>query len=183
MEMARYTITEALAELKTLNERINKKHMFLLQKLTRPKVMIDPLSAQGGSEAIVASERQSIADLELRIILLRRGVHDANAKALLTIGNFTWSIADWLVWKNEVAKHQIQRYEQMYQQIQSSRKQARDAMAKQGATMEQIKEMEPIVHVDEQKLQADIEAITKTLSTLDGKLSLANATTVVEIAQ
>jgi hypothetical protein len=43
--------------------------------------------------------------------------------------------------------------------------------------------MEPIVHLNEQALQADIEALTKTLSTLDGKLSLVNATTVVEIPQ
>ncbi len=44
-----------------------------------------------------------LQDLEQRAVALRRAIQSANDKTVLAIGGSEMSIADWLVWRREVA--------------------------------------------------------------------------------
>jgi len=104
--MTKLTITEALAEIKTVGKRIEKKRDFINQFLARQDGIRDPLEKDGGSPAVIASERQSVADLEERLIALRRAIQSANDTATIRIGDKSRSISEWLTWKRDVAPGQ-----------------------------------------------------------------------------
>jgi hypothetical protein len=97
------TITEALAEIKTIQKRIVKKQESVSGFLFRQDLARDPLEAQGGSKAHIAAERQAIADLSARVVRIRAEIQKANANTTVTIAGITRSISDWLVWRREVA--------------------------------------------------------------------------------
>src|SRR5215831_611359 len=102
--MAQITITEALAELKTIDKRIEKKREFVLSYLLRQEMFKDPLEKDGGSVSAIRREMQSIVDLEERRITIRRAVQQANERNSVMVGKQTRTIADWLVWRREVAR-------------------------------------------------------------------------------
>lgn len=175
------TITEALAEIKTVQKRIEKKREFVLGFLARQDGIKDPLEKDGGSFQAIVRERQAIADLEGRIIAIRRGIQRANDTTTITINGAERSIADWLAWRRDVAPGYQQFLGRIRQQINGVRDQAR----KQGvnmvfATAQAEKPQDFVVNINEQDLAAEIERIEDTLGQLDGQLSLKNAT--VQIA-
>src|SRR3954451_8770915 len=106
--MAQITITEALAELKTIDKRIEKKREFVLTYLLRQEMFKDPLEKDGGSVSAIKRETQAIHDLEERKIVIRRAIQQANERNSIAVGKQARSIADWLVWRREVAPIQQQ---------------------------------------------------------------------------
>src|SRR5438105_988378 len=102
------TITEALAELKTIDKRIEKKREFVLGYLLRQEMFKDPLEKDGGSVSAIRREMQAIHDLEERKISIRRAIQQANERNTVTVAKQTRAIADWLVWRREVAPIQQQ---------------------------------------------------------------------------
>ncbi len=100
------TITEALAEIKTIQKRIESKKHFIIGFLCRPDGLKDPFEKNGGSFQAIARERQAIADLEARVVEIRRGIQTANEMATLVIEGEAKTIASWLVWRREVAPGQ-----------------------------------------------------------------------------
>ena len=76
--MAQVTITEALAETKTISARINSAQTAIQRHLVRDARMVDPLANVGGSEKFVAEQRQSIRDLQNRLVDIRTKIQDAN---------------------------------------------------------------------------------------------------------
>lgn len=181
--MPSMTITEALAEIKTINKRLEVKRGFVGQYLARQEGLKDPLAKEGGSVEAIRETRQSITDLEHRIIYIRLAISAANASTLLAIGPMEHSIAQWLVWRREIAQDQITFLSQLQQSVGSLRDQAvkkgwnvvRDESDVQSNT-------DLIVNIDERNLANEIEMITQMLGDLDGQLSLKNATTMVEFA-
>ncbi len=97
------TITEALAEIKTIAKRVEKKRLFVQQNLGRQDGIRDPHQANGGSQALLAQERQAIGDLGTRVVQLRRGIAGANVANSISINGETRSIQDWLTWRREIA--------------------------------------------------------------------------------
>lgn len=175
------TITEALAEIKTLNKRIEKKRQFVLTFLSRPDAIRDPLEKDGGSAHFIKCERQSIADLESRIVALRRGIKAANAAEVVTIGGTSRSISDWLVWRRDVAPEHQDFLRDMRTKIDTVREQAKRqgaAVVQSGATPERPTDI--VVNIDERALAEESESLETTLGTLDGALSLKNATVFIE---
>ena len=89
------TITEALAEIKTIGKRIASKQAFIGQYLARQDGVRDPLEKDGGSAEVIKRERQAIGDLETRIITLRQGIQHANDETKVSVvGSFeksAWS--------------------------------------------------------------------------------------------
>ena len=171
------TITEALAEIKTLNKRLDKKRMFVLSFLSRPDAIRDPLAKDGGSAFVLAAERQSIADLEARIVFLRREIQRANEQESASVGGSTKTLANWLIWRREVAPAQRTFLGQLRQNIDSVRVNAKRqgaAVVSPGATAAQPTDI--IVNIDERVLANEIETLEQTLGDLDGVLSLKNAT-------
>lgn len=180
--MTQTTITEALAEIKLVNAKIEKKKAFVLQYLARQDGVKDPLEKQGGSFKAVESELQAINDLFKRVIKIRLGINDANAKTTLTILDKSLTVAEWLVWKRDVAPKQKDILNSLQINIGNLRNQAR----KQGQNV-MMSGQQPespadfIVNVDELALAKQIEALQEMTDSLDGKLSLHNATTTVEV--
>jgi len=176
------TITEALAEIKTIAKRLEKKRTTVMQFLARQDGIKDPLEKEGGSVAFVASERQSIADLGARIIALRSGIQKANEANSVTINGKTRSISDWLIWRRDVAAGEGAFLSQIRAQLNSVRQQAQKnnaAVVPVGAVAASPADF--VVSVDERELAAQIEAHEEILGQLDGQLSLKNATTTISV--
>jgi hypothetical protein len=179
--MAQITITEALAELKTIDKRIEKKREFVLSYLLRQEMFKDPLEKDGGSAAAIRRELQSIHDLEERKIAIRRAINAANEAASITTGGQTRTIADWLVWRREVAP----KLSQFLASLRSRIEQARQEAARKGASLttsaETARPNDVVVNINEQELARQIETLEEALGHLDGQLSLKNATLMIEV--
>jgi hypothetical protein len=175
------TITEALAEIKTIGKRIEKKQEFVMSNLLRQEQYKDPLAAEGGQVAAVASERQAIKDLQERVVRIRRAIDEANAATTVTVGESANTIADWLVWKREVAPVKERLLGKMVDHIARIRAEATKkglAVAQPG---ESTRPQDVVVNLNEKALADEIEGLQNTLGTLDGQLSLKNATVLVTI--
>lgn len=176
------TITEALAEIKTLQKRLAKKRDFVGAYLFRQDTVKDPLENQGGSKSAILAERQSIRDLEERAVKIRSAIQQANVSTMVTIGNETRSIADWLVWRREIAPT----YKEFVSRMRSALVSARQQAQRQGVAVRPVDQQtgdtnDLIVNVDEKALSEESEQIEQVLGTLDGLLSLKNATTVIDL--
>jgi len=177
------TITEALAEIKTIEARLGKKRESIIPYLARGGQLRDPMEdIDGGSAEFIRRERQAINDLEERVIRIRTAVQAKNQEVTLTLGERTRTLAGWLTWRREISEGQKQYLAQLFQTIQHTRNQARGRQVVQaGDTSAGKPEETVIINVKESELTAEIEAIEKTLGDLDGKLSLLNATTKITI--
>ncbi len=178
--MEKLTITEALAEVKTINKRLVKKGEFILTYLVRQEKFKDPLLADGGSPVAIQRELQSVKDLNERIVAIRRAIAKANAETVLALGGQTRSIADWLTWRREVAGSMQTFYGKLAQQINAVRT---DAVRKNVSVVPAGGDAKPddvYVNLSEQGLAQIREEMETILGDLDGKLSLLNATTFIE---
>lgn len=180
--MSATTITEALAELKTIAKRIDKKSEFVLAYLGRVDAARDPLERDGGSVQAIQSERQAIRDLQERTIRIRRAIQKANEANNVVIEGETRSIADWLVWRREVAPQQKKLLEAIRTGINHARNEAkkRDGRILDSATAEGSQK-DIVIHVSESDLAKEIERMELVLGVLDGQLSLKNATLTIEV--
>ncbi len=180
--MSMMTITEALAEIKTLGKRITAKRQFIGQYLARQEALKDPLVNEGGSPETLKRERQAISDLETRIVKIRTTIQSSNLMSMLTVGNSTRTVAEWLTWRKEIAPGTQGFLRQLSSSIEGARKQALAkgiSVVTVAANAQAPSDL--IVNIDEKQLGADIEALETTLGGLDGQLSLKNATTTITI--
>ena len=174
------TITEALAEIKTIEKRVAKKKEFVLAHLYRQERLKDPLQADGGSVEAVRQERQAIADLDERKVAIRRAVQQANVDTDVTVSGTTRSVADWLVWRREVAPG-IQAF---LNDINGRILAVRQEAMRNGFQVTSENAQSPndvVVNINEAKLADSVEQLEEILGNLDGQLSLKNATVFVEI--
>lgn len=177
--MQKMTITEALAELRLIDKRIGTKQENVFKYLMREESRRDPLEKQGGSVSFVKREVQAIGDLCVRKVLIRLAIQRVNTLTNVTVGSVTRSIAGWLVWRRDVAPLRQHFLTKLAQTIDITRK---DAM-RRGHVVTQGPDEGPgdfLVNYDEIVLAEDIEELDVVLETLDGQLSLKNATTFVE---
>lgn len=178
--MAKLTITEALAEIPTIEKRIEKKREFIFNYLYRQSSVRDPHEKDGGSDTLIAHEKQAIDDLQKRLITIRSSIQKANSENTITIGDQTMTIVDWLTWRREVAPKEQNFLQDLISKINELRQQA----IRQGVT---IIDKDPgfssnyVVNINERELANEIEDLEKILGTLDGQLSLKNATIVLEL--
>ncbi len=178
--MAGMTITEGLAEIKTIGKRIDKKIQFIGQYLARTEGVKDPLAKDGGSQAVIASERQAINDLWNRIVAIRLAIADANRNTSATVYGFTRPISEWLVWRREVAP----RKQTFLGSLRTGIEQARAEAKRRGtaiATSDTGNPNDVVVSIDERELLKDVESIEAVLGELDGRLSLHNATATINV--
>ena len=177
------TITEALQEIKTIGKRLEKKRSAITQYACRDSRIKDPLEKDGGSVTYIKKERQAIADLEKRIVDIRTAIQRKNLATTLTLHERTMSIAEWLTWRREVSSEQ----QRFINTLGAGIRKLRDDVQKKGGrliTSEREADAIPgevVVHIDEKKLLEEAEEIESLLGDLDGKLSLLNATTTIEV--
>lgn len=169
------TITEALAELKTLQKRIDKKRLFVRSNLARTSAMRDPLEKEGGSETIIKREIQAAGDLCDHYVEVRRAINAANAATSLTVCGVTKTVAEWLIWKREIASGQGSFLTAITADIANARKNVEEM--NRGAT----NPTDVVIHVAEDRHERAREVHEEIIGTLDGLLSLHNATVTVEV--
>jgi len=177
------TITEALAEIKTISKRITTKKNFVLTYIARADGFKDPLHGDGGSFEALRRERQAIDDLEQRLVALRRGIQKANDATMVTLEGIEMSIADWLVWRRDVLPTRKDYLNEIRQKLSATRDQAKRSgqnLVTQG--QQAVTPSDVIININEQDLAKDIEMLVNIEGQLDGQLSLKNATTqIVEV--
>jgi len=179
--MSKLTITEALAEIKTIDKRLEKKRQFVTGYLARQDIVKDPLEKDGGSVTALQRERQAISDLEERKIAIRAAISSVNAASGLTVGKTTRTISDWLVWKREIAPKRQSFLAELRRGIDEIRSQV---LRKGGSIVESgggTNQADVVVNINELELSEDIEALEEVLGNLDGQLSLKNAITLVDL--
>src|SRR5579871_6226322 len=119
------TITEALAEIKTIGKRMEKKREGVLPYLARQDGIRDPFEKEGGSLSYIAAERQGLRDLGSRIVALREGIQRANDTTTITISGQTRTISQWLTWRREIAPGERDFLSKLRQHINQVREQAK----------------------------------------------------------
>lgn len=171
------TITEALAELKTLEKRISAKREFIRSYFIRTDNLKDPFEKDGGSEKKVQEEQQALSDLETRAVTLRRAIQSANEATVVTVGKTEMTIADWLVWRRDIAPSR----ERFLKDLRMKLTQSRDMINRQFMPDVNGTKINLVVNIDEGQLNKQIEEMEKIAGELDGQLSLKNATVMVEV--
>lgn len=176
------TITEALAELKLINSKIEKKKTFVLTYVGRQEGAKDPLEKQGGTQSAIKAEMQAVKDLTERFVRIRSAIATANANTIVEVGGVKRFVADWLTWRRSAAPMEQGFQNALTAALASLRRDAKSRgfnVAKQGETPQQMTDV--VIEIDEKQLSESIEKTQEILDTLDGKLSLHNATVQVEI--
>jgi len=178
--MSRMTITEALAELKTLRKRIEKKRDSLPPYLARQDRVKDPLEQEGGSVAFVARERQAIGDLCERIVRIRTAIQASNLVERATVVGVERSVAEWLAWRRDVEGLLRSVMDGLTTALSNLRSEARQKNLAIKQDGEANAPSDIVVAFKETELIKEREQHEATLGTLDGLLSLKNATTFIE---
>lgn len=174
------SITEALAERKTLEKRLAKKRAFVKQYLVRQKIVVDPLADADGrtSAKAIRAELQSIDDLEQRIVKIRSVINAENRVTTLTIHGATRSVAEWLWWRREVAGGRKAFLLGLLDHIRMARAEASKHASAPGT---EAGRYDLVVEYDEGALHKEAEDLDMILGALDGQLSLLNARTAVHL--
>ncbi len=178
--MTEITITEALAEIPTIEKRIEKKREFVKNYLYRKSSIRDPHEKDGGSSELIARERQAIFDLQDRLIKIRSVIQKANSENTILIGNETKTISDWLTWRREIAPKE----QYFLSIITEDLKRMRHKAMNEGVGVTDKDSgfsRDYVVNVNELELSKEIEDLEFVLGTLDGQLSLKNATITIDI--
>lgn len=190
MTATKTTITEALQEIKTIGNRLGKKRASLAPYIARDRRVIDPMgNTPGGSEAFIKSERQAIHDLEERIVSIRTAIQVSNLSSPLTVGGVTRKVAEWLNWRKEIApeskafvtslSHNINSFRNEVQKKGGKTVFANAVQVNEGTSPNDPPQM--VINIDEKALLAEQDLMETILGELDGKLSLFNATTTIEV--
>lgn len=159
------------------NKKIEDASRIVGEYLVRNNALRDPMEASGGSRAFVARMLQGIADMETNIGTIRVAIHDANRSNSLEVVGQTRSAEEWLILKREILPKRLKNLKGYYNRILSSRMTTRLDKSKQ------VDSAEPdlVVNLDENELVKQITAIEEFMAVIDMKLSLFNATVVIEV--
>lgn len=170
------TITEALAEMKTLTKRIHSKREYVKTYVVRIESLRDPL---GDSQKALKEEMQAISDLEERLVNLRRSVNFTNDITLIELEGISKTISGWIIWRREVAPTRTRFINDLRLKLERAREELR--RQPMYATKDtQDKPLDMVVNVDEQALNKEAQQIENILGQLDGQLSLKNATIAIK---
>ncbi len=178
--MEKLTITEALSEINLIKKKIAKKKETVLGTLVRASHLPDPYVNQGGSEAFVKSEQQSINDLTNRLIRIRSSIARANVENRVTIGGLEQSIYDWLTFKREIADDLIAFTNNVHRQVEQHSQRAAQQPQVYKTEDGKTQLVEYKINVDQGEWLKKNEDLVEKKEKLDGLLSLKNATIVIE---
>jgi seryl-tRNA synthetase len=127
------------------------------------------------------SEIQSIEDLRKKWVKIRSAIAKANTDNTITIGSTTKSINEWLNWKREVAQEESKFAVSVHVRI----KNAMDESVQKPQVVKddsgQVKICKLLANLEYPEFLKKSQEVDEILETLDGKLSLKNATIMVEI--
>lgn len=179
--MEKLTITEALAETKLIQRKLNKSRESVAGSLCYYEHTKDPREASGGSKSFIKNELQSIYDNELRLERIRRAISDANNKTTINIAGKEKTISEWLTWKKEIAHDRKQFFQGLAQNIKNTVNES----VRSPKVFKENPDSEPtiariVVCAEVAEIEAEQMKQIEIEEKLDGQLSLKNATTTVE---
>lgn len=149
--------------------------------MVRFSIEEDKFSKDGGAEKVLTSELQSIENLNLNLIKIRSAIMKANLENNIVIDGASLPIYSWLVWRKEVFNVLQRTYEDIWektkQEVDKSMRTPQVVKDNEGKVIELARVIPNMNHVECQKI---FQKISETNDSLDGKLSLANATIVIE---
>jgi len=176
----RTTITEALAMLHVTDKKIAKRREEILKYACRVTDLMDPIKSDGGSQVYVEKMYQSVEDLLNRMLDIKRAIRKANEGTELTVGKHTLSVADWLEWRRTLSVQIGRHNAQVASTIQNLRDHTGKMKREASADSPNVN-LDVMVNLNEEELARAAEEHEVILAELDGKLSLLNATTYVEM--
>lgn len=174
--MQTMSITEALAEIKLIDKKVQKKRENVAIHATRFEHIADPYVEEGGSSEYIKKETQAICDLLTTRIRIREAISRANLDNTITCEGATQSICSWLVWKREVYNVAFASWTLLKAQVE--RKLAENANRPQLFKKDDTAEpslAKMVSHVDIPALQREQERQQTIFERLDGLLSMKNA--------
>jgi len=178
--MPTLTIAEALAEIETIGRRIDRKQQLVSAYLLREQQYRDPVRLEGGTAPVLARELETIRALHERKIVLRRLIQNAYERALISFGDQTRSLADWLAWRREVSTRQAGFLKAVTRRISYARRLATRRYLRRTRRVAGDKPADVIVHLNEQDLARQSETLEELLGYLKGQLDLKNATLTID---
>jgi hypothetical protein len=179
--MEKMTIAEALSEVKLMEKKLEKKHLFVLANLSRFDHIKDTFEKDGGATKALNSELQSINDLNKRLERIRASIAKANLDTNVTVGEDTRSLHEWITWKREIAPRHIKFIDAIHTSLKTRiDKETNNPTAFKDEEKNQVKLAQLVTHLSYQDFIKQSEKLHDLLQTVDGKLSLKNATIVIE---
>ena len=182
--MAKLTITEALAEIKTIDARCMKKMEFIFTYIGRQDKLKDPLEKDGGSVLALGAASQAIDDLMTRRVAIRTAIQKSNLATSLTVQGKQFTVAEWLTWRREIAPARQNFLDGMVKRLNMIRAEAQSKKVGVVQATAQVGTIDPndvIINIDEMWLAKAREELETILGSLDGLLSLNNATTFIDV--
>lgn len=175
------TITEALSEVNLIKKKIEAKQTFIKSNMFSYNHLKDPYASEGGIAKKITSELQSLKDLQTRLEKIRAKISEANLHETLTVGETTKTVMEWLAWKREISASQTQFVNFMLSSIKSEldRYGKTPQVFKDDAGNNHLAEITP--NIDIPAWQREQENLMTINEVLDGKLSLKNATMMIDI--
>jgi hypothetical protein len=179
---AKYTISEALQELKTLDKRIVSTRDFILAYGIRQGSTIDPLDMEGGSHKEIPNRLRQLKDLLERKVQIRIAINQANAETQASVCGQTRTVAEWIVWRRDAFKQELESWRALQRKVLDARQQAttKALTIKEDGT-QPTKVNEVACFIPEGEISKRIVQLEEIESVLDGKLSVVNATTLIEV--
>lgn len=175
------TITEALAELKLIANKVAKKREWVSSNVIKYKQAPDAYEKDGGIKEKMKQELQSIKDLQEKLVKTRSAIMRANLDNIVDIMGESKSIYEWLVWRKDVARDQAQMHGSIYsvvkREIEKAAETPRVLKSEEGVNV--LVEIEP--NLDYQAHNERSILVQEILDKLDGVLSLKNATITVNV--
>lgn len=184
MPVKQITITQALAEIRTLKARVSKQYEFVNQNLAYPSNMVDPLAHNGGSVEAIKRARQSISDMQERIVFLRVAIGRVNDAESLALAGDTRTISGWLAWKREVAPDIRRTLAGFRTGIDARRNTLNNEIHRinqQRNKAETPLQIDVIPAINEGDLSMEIDRFEKIWGELDGELSMRNSRITLEV--
>jgi len=180
------TITEGLAEIKTIVKRIAKKQDAVLDLVWRFEGIKDSMLKEGGAEPYVKTEMQAIEDLDTRILSIRQAINRVNGVETITLQGTVRNISEWLIWRREIVQRRKEFFDALAAKIQDAKSRAQKAgnqvYASSGVVPGpgEAKIQDITLNISELEINKERERIETILGELDGQLSLKNATVQLE---
>ena len=181
MSTTSITISEALSDIKTIDKRLRKQREFVQTHVAYSGSAKDPFEAEGGIRKVIGEKLQSIGDLEERVIAIRTAILNANLTNRIVLNGKDRSVQEWLTWRREVVHGRRQFFNFLATEVDKIKLAARQkdlSVAKEGETAvyEGIEFVVPVLTIQDEQ-----ENLEQILGDLDGKLSVHNANTTIEI--
>ena len=175
--MEKMKITEALAEVKLIEKKIESKKTFVVSNLTRVDGMPDPL---GDGPKALESEMQSITDMQKRLVSIRAAITKANLAHSIKVNEQEKTIFDWLTWRREISAKHLTFLNQVHSSLKLKVDQSQNAPQAAKNDKGEMFLVRLLTNLSYPEMLQKAQELQAMLDKLDGQLSLKNATIEIE---